>query len=149
MTFPTFFRPRLTRSFPPEALGMSGISWSIIPVSKWLITMVSKSPRPGVVGPLPNGLSKWLINGGDPNYLLNGMILQVGTNSTEKHPGWWTRIKFFSGVLLTKNSEATGTIPICFLMQDHDSLWQFWQHGSEIQRSPPKGCVVHPWQIVV
>ena len=36
-----------------------------------------KSPKDGVVGPLPNGLS-WLINGGDPNHLLSGMILQVG-----------------------------------------------------------------------
>ena len=26
------------------------------------------SPIPGVVGPLPNGLNSWLINGGDPNY---------------------------------------------------------------------------------
>ena len=25
------------------------------------------SPRPGVVGPLPNGRISWLINGGDPN----------------------------------------------------------------------------------
>ena len=33
-----------------------------------------KSPRPGVVGPLPNGLYKWLITGGDPNHLLTGMI---------------------------------------------------------------------------
>ena len=28
-----------------------------------------KSPRPGVVGPLPNGRTSWLINRGDPNYL--------------------------------------------------------------------------------
>ena len=33
----------------------------------------------GVVGPLPNGRTPWLINGGDPNHLLNGMILQVCT----------------------------------------------------------------------
>ena len=37
-------------------------AWRIIPVTKWLITMVLKSPRPGVV-PLTNGNS-WLINGG-------------------------------------------------------------------------------------
>ena len=36
-----------------------------------------KSPRRGVVGPLPNGLILWFRNGGDPNYLLSGMILQV------------------------------------------------------------------------
>ena len=33
-------------------------------------------PANGVLGPLPNGHS-WLIHGGDPNYLLSGMILQV------------------------------------------------------------------------
>ena len=47
----------------------------IIPFSKSLITMVNKSLS-RVVPP-----SKWpkrLINGGDPNHLLNGMILQVG-----------------------------------------------------------------------
>ena len=31
---------------------------------KWLITMVIVGPLTGVVGPLPNGLYKWLINGG-------------------------------------------------------------------------------------
>ena len=41
-------------------------TWRIIPVSKWLITMVSKSPKDRVVGPLPNGLTPWLTNGGDP-----------------------------------------------------------------------------------
>ena len=33
-------------------------------------------PVNGVLGPLPHGHS-WLIHGGDPNYLLSGMILQV------------------------------------------------------------------------
>ena len=31
--------------------------------------MVSKSPKDRVVGPLPNGRTSWLINGGDPNHL--------------------------------------------------------------------------------
>ena len=42
-------------------------TWRIIPVTKWLLTMDSKSPR--VVGPLPNGFSmayKW---GAHPNHL--------------------------------------------------------------------------------
>ena len=39
--------------------------------------MVIVSPLTGVV-PLPNGRTPWLINGGDPNYLLSGVILQVG-----------------------------------------------------------------------
>ena len=45
----------------------------------WLVTMVIviKSPIHGVMGPLTNGRTSWLINGGDPNYLLTGMILQV------------------------------------------------------------------------
>ena len=29
------------------------------------------------MGLLPNGRTAWLVNGGDPNYLLTGMILQV------------------------------------------------------------------------
>ena len=49
----------------------------IIPVSKWLITMVIVSPLTGVVGPLPSyqllkmpsKKTKWLINGHDPNHL--------------------------------------------------------------------------------
>ena len=31
--------------------------------------MVDKSPKDGVVGPLPNGRTPWLINSGDPNHL--------------------------------------------------------------------------------
>ena len=41
-----------------------------------------KSPKDRVVGPLPNGL-----NGGDPNYLLSGMILQVPPFKTNISPG--------------------------------------------------------------
>ena len=37
--------------------------------------MVSFGPLTGAI-PLPNGHS-WLTRGGDPNHLLNGMILQV------------------------------------------------------------------------
>ena len=33
----------------------AGGTWRIIPVSKWLITMVIVSPPTGVVGPLANG----------------------------------------------------------------------------------------------
>ena len=37
-----------------------------------------KSPRPEVVGPLPNGLLKAALNGVNPNYVPTGMILQAG-----------------------------------------------------------------------
>ena len=40
-----------------------GDTWRIIPLSKWLITMVIVSPLRIGVSPLPNGHS-WLINGG-------------------------------------------------------------------------------------
>ena len=40
--------------------------------------MVSFRPVTAVMGPLPNGRTLWLINGGDPNHLLIRMILQVG-----------------------------------------------------------------------
>ena len=43
-----------------------------------LVTMVIVSPLSRVVGPLPNGHNSWLVNGGDPNYLLTRVILQVG-----------------------------------------------------------------------
>ena len=38
-----------------------GVAWRIIPVSKWLVTMVSKSPKWGYS---PYKWPKWLINGG-------------------------------------------------------------------------------------
>ena len=49
-------------------------TWRIIPVSKWLITMVSKSPKWCYS---PYECPKLNINGGYTNYLLSGMILQV------------------------------------------------------------------------
>ena len=40
-------------------------AWRIIPVSKWLMTMVScKASKDRVVGPLPNGQTSWFIDGG-------------------------------------------------------------------------------------
>ena len=47
----------------------------------WLITMVSKSPNWGCS---PSKWTKWLIDGGVPNHLLAGMILQV---APEKNVG--------------------------------------------------------------
>ena len=44
--------------------------------SKWLITLVSCCPL-SRVGLVINGRVSWLINGGDPNHLLDGMILQA------------------------------------------------------------------------
>ena len=44
---------------------------------KWLITMVIVTPLRIGLFPFQMAFS-WLINGGDPNYLLIGMILQVG-----------------------------------------------------------------------
>ena len=38
-----------------------GVTWRIIPLSKWLGTIVIVSPL-SRVGPLPNGLTSWLIN---------------------------------------------------------------------------------------
>ena len=47
-------------------------TWRTSPVSKWLITMVSKSPKWGYS---PYKWPKWLVNRGT-NHLLTGMILQ-------------------------------------------------------------------------
>ena len=43
--------------------------------------MVIVSPLTGVVGPLANGRTPWLITGGDPNYLRSG-----GPSSKQKNP---------------------------------------------------------------
>ena len=69
-----------------QCLGLSGASiftkhlptWRIPDsYSKWLRTMVIVSPlRIGLWDPFQM-VFLWLINGGDPNYLLTGMILQV------------------------------------------------------------------------
>ena len=40
------------------------------------------------MGPLPNGRTSWLINGGDPNHLLTGMILQAPYLKSQKTPGF-------------------------------------------------------------
>ena len=44
--------------------------------SQWLTTMVSCCPLRFEVGCSPSKYAKWFINGGDPNHLLTGMILQ-------------------------------------------------------------------------
>ncbi len=41
-------------------------TWRTIPDNKWLITMVSKSPKWGYS---PHKWPKWLVNRGDPNHL--------------------------------------------------------------------------------
>ena len=48
---------------------------------KWLIT--KDNFRPVRIGLLPfqNGRTPWLINGGGPNHLLTGMILQAGVHN--------------------------------------------------------------------
>ena len=64
----------------PLINGLNGLqigvtSWMIIPVSKWLITMVSISPLNGVI--LHYKWLKWRGNRG--YYNLTGMVLQVTT----------------------------------------------------------------------
>ena len=39
------------------------LAWSVIPFSKWLTTMVRKSPKDRIM------FFSWLINGGDPNHV--------------------------------------------------------------------------------
>ena len=58
-----YLEPHLTHHFFWVVSFREG-TWRIIPVSKWLITMVSFHPLSRVVGPLPNGRYSWLLNGG-------------------------------------------------------------------------------------
>ena len=58
--------PSIWSHRPPQGSPMKprkAGAWRIILVTKWLVTMVSKSPKDRVVGPLPNGRTSWLING--------------------------------------------------------------------------------------
>ena len=50
------------------ALSYGTLTWRIISVSKWLITMVIVRPLTGGHSP-SKWLSLWLINRGDPNHL--------------------------------------------------------------------------------
>ena len=60
--------------------------------------MVIVSPLNGVVGPLQMAFS-WLINWGDPNHLLIGVILQVGPlrKPIPKMPGVFSALKIWAG----------------------------------------------------
>ena len=56
-------------------------------VVNWPMVIVVVGPLTEVVGPLPNGHSwLWLIHGGDPNYFVSGMILQVPFLKLTKPP---------------------------------------------------------------
>ena len=79
-------------------------------VSKWFITILSKSPKDRVVGPLPNGHKLWLINRGDPIYL---QVLGA-------HPPSYTRL---SSTLLQESRNGNlvvailnGRIHHCFVL---------------------------------
>ena len=76
-----------------------------LPFSKWLITMVSKSPRLGVI-PLPNGLFM-AYKIGVTNHLLNGMILQVG----KLYPTWEDRLPGLNGSVLNNHEVIVGCRP--------------------------------------
>ena len=83
-------------------------TWMIIPFSKWLITMLSRSPKDRGI-PLPNGRNPWLINGGDPNHLRRpGMILQVPGISNDLIGGRW--------YIITKLAVDTPYIPLIYCL---------------------------------
>ena len=63
------------------------------------VTIVSKSPKWGYS---PYKWPKWLINGGDPNYLLSGMILQVGEDEISflgAPASWQVQLLIFGSVI--------------------------------------------------
>ena len=61
---------------PPKKNRVRNYTWRIIPISKWLIIMVSKSPNWRCS---TSKWPRWLIIGGDPNHLRSSWdpILQV------------------------------------------------------------------------
>ena len=66
------------------------LTWRIIPVTKWLIAMVIVSTLwIGLWDPFEKWFFfSWPVNGGDPNHLLTGMILQVV--KLDRLPKWKT-----------------------------------------------------------
>ena len=64
------------RECPPKKNRVRNYTWRIIPISKWLIIMVSKSPNWRCS---TSKWPRWLIIGGDPNHLRSSWdpILQV------------------------------------------------------------------------
>ena len=83
-------------------------TWRIIPLSKWLITMLCFRPL-NRVGPLPNGRTPWLINGGDPNYV----SVRPGSPSSKQLPislpnqvEWTEHDNIFSGEVTTSQGQS-------------------------------------------
>ena len=89
---------------PAISWGKHGSTWRIIPFNKRLTNMIRKSPRPGVVGPLPNDRNLWHINQGSLNYLqvLQGSFSKVRRVEPERFPlislaqALWCQQLFFS-----------------------------------------------------
>ena len=71
---------------------------------KWFITMVTGSCCPLTIGLFPFQMAfLWLVNGGDPNYLLSGVILQVAG------PKWSTLPKTDSSALKISLTKRKGS----------------------------------------
>ena len=79
----------------------------------------------------------WLINGGDPNYLLTGMILQVGDSSSN----WWKRSGDFPLVnerswleyppFLIGNTSLKGPFLYCYVsLPECNYLWYVKPYGN-------------------
>ena len=79
--------------------------------------MVGKSPKDRLVGPLPNGRTLWLVNGGPhPNHLLTGpgMILQAANKT--RGSGNHLRHALNSGLgIIEKNAQIYGIILPSFI----------------------------------
>ena len=105
---------------------------------KWLITMVIVSPLTGVVGPLPNGRTLWLINGGDPNYLLSGIpSSKYGTLGKKTHIIPWV-------VPLPSNSGNEGLGWDSLLKMVHNPGGPCYWEGGQPNISPNPNRVKKP-----
>ena len=99
-------------------------TWRIIPFSKWLITMVSKSPNWGYS---PSKWSKWPLNG-VTNHVLTGMILQVGVwewslqQATAFHRTLPRRVCYF---VTTASLFQGPTVVKIFSKPHHFPAWKF------------------------
>ena len=85
-----------------------------------------KFPKDRVVGPLPNSLCKWLLIGGDPNYSLSGMILQVGTQDKLIGSNDDAIVSSYGPQWLNLNQKTPGWRRKNIAIDDFGNLWRIF-----------------------
>ena len=107
----------------------------------------------GLWDPFPNGRTSWLINGGDPNHLLTGMILQVVKDAQQSrviHVKSWVGFPRFHGRMWKRKNHVyydwVWQLSVCFfkikLLEMIPNLYPmvFSQWGWKNKHENQKAC---------